>query len=630
MHSSHTKYKKLTEFNRKIILVDTYTDLNQIKKKIQNYDYTIISFDYESHQKLLNEKISHEVSDNYITDSQCKSLQNYVHKFASWFHQNDFSHLLEYRKINLGGLYEDELINYFVRFLKKFKEIEIIFNENSDKQFFAQNELFNIINYFSPLTNNLQKSKKNPELLMPEKIRITLSLFGYKKNFFLSKNFYLKLKSIQDIFVNNFFKPKTLDNEKTNILFVEYNTERFKDLFLKSRDFNAQIFYYGPKRPPFWNFSTLKTILNSKCRIITNQSLQESNKSRISNFNKIIFNMEKLLNENSSLENFFILENHPIFELIKPKLIELTQKRLSFILTEIELVNHMFEKFQFDYTVIINESGFYEKIISSLSNAHNIKCIHMQEGFHWDTDNSIKNISSQGVFLRNAKKLTVWGNIDKNLSINKAKTASSEIEIIGSPRYDNLFQSKSENSDYILLASSGDPQPEEIEGLRTNKIEKFLDDIFEISKIVSNMNEKLLIKLHPSSTQLMKIFELAPKINQKIVVIPNGEIIPLLSSAKLLICIGLSSALVEALILKKPVLFIPGMDYNWGNPSIITEKGCFISDIDNLKNELERILNDNKYLQEQQNLSQKYLSKLISFQGNGSQKFYEYLKNDSL
>ena len=630
MHSSHTKYKKLTEFNRKIILVDTYTDLNQIKKKIQNYDYTIISFDYESHQKLLNEKISHEVSDNYITDSQCKSLQNYVHKFASWFHQNDFSHLLEYRKINLGGLYEDELINYFVRFLKKFKEIEIIFNENSDKQFFAQNELFNIINYFSPLTNNLQKSKKNPELLMPEKIRITLSLFGYKKNFFLSKNFYLKLKSIQDIFVNNFFKPKTLDNEKTNILFVEYNTERFKDLFLKSRDFNAQIFYYGPKRPPFWNFSTLKTILNSKCRIITNQSLRESNKSGISNFNKIIFNMEKLLNENSSLENFFILENHPIFELIKPKLIELTQKRLSFILTEIELVNHMFEKFQFDYTVIINESGFYEKIISSLSNAHNIKCIHMQEGFHWDTDNSIKNISSQGVFLRNAKKLTVWGNIDKNLSINKAKTASSEIEIIGSPRYDNLFQSKSENSDYILLASSGDPQPEEIEGLRTNKIEKFLDDIFEISKIVSNMNEKLLIKLHPSSTQLMKIFELAPKINQKIIVIPNGEIIPLLSSAKLLICIGLSSALVEALILKKPVLFIPGMDYNWENPSIITEKGCFISDIDNLKNELERILNDNKYLQEQQNLSQKYLSKLISFQGNGSQKFYEYLKNDSL
>ena len=115
MYSSHTKYKKLSEFNRKIVLVDTFTDLNYIKKKFQNDDYTIISFDYESHQKLLNEKINHELSDNYITDSQCITLQNYVYKFASWFRESNFSHLLEYRKINLGGLYEDELINYFVK-----------------------------------------------------------------------------------------------------------------------------------------------------------------------------------------------------------------------------------------------------------------------------------------------------------------------------------------------------------------------------------------------------------------------------------------------------------------------------------------------------------------------------------
>ena len=108
----------------------------------------------------------------------------------------------------------------------------------------------------------------------------------------------------------------------------------------------------------------------------------------------------------------------------------------------------------------------------------------MQEGFHWDTDDSIKNISSQGVFLQDAKKLTVWGDIDRNLAVNKAKILSSQIEIIGSPRYDNLFHSKLKNSDYILLASSGDPQPEEIEGLRTNKIEKYLDDVFKISKIV--------------------------------------------------------------------------------------------------------------------------------------------------
>ncbi len=626
MYSSLTSTEKSNEFNGKIILVDTYTDIDYIKKNFQNNDSTIIAFDYESHQKLLNENITHELSDTYINDAQCKSLQNYVYKFAFWFLENEFSNFLEYRKINLGSLYQDELINYFVRFLKKFKEIEIIYSKNPNKQFFAQNELFNIIIYFSSSSKNIYKSKNNSELFTPEKIRFSFSLFGHQQNFFLNKDLYMKLKNLQDVFTNLLFKPKLLDNKKTNVLFVEYNTERYKELFLKSMDFNTQIFYYGPKRPPFWNTNTFKTILNSKCKIITNQFLHKSNKSEIP-ISQIRSNIQKLLNKNSSLENFFLFENHSIFDLIKPKLIELLENRLSFMLNEIELANHMLEKFQFDYTVIINESSFYEKIISILSDTHKIKCIHMQEGFHWDTDDSIKNTSSQGVFLQYAKKLTVWGEIDKNLSIDKAKTDSSLVEIIGAPRYDNLFQSTSKNSDYILLASSGDPQPEEIEGLRTKKIEKYLNDVLQISKIVSNMNEKIVIKLHPSSTQLLEIFHLAPKINQQIDVIPTGEIIPLLSSAKLLICIGLSSALVEALILKKPVLYMPGIDYNWGTPSIVTENGCFVTDIDNLKNELNKILSDKKYVHEQQNLSQIYLSKLINFQGNSSKKFYEFLKN---
>ena len=86
----------------------------------------------------------------------------------------------------------------------------------------------------------------------------------------------------------------------------------------------------------------------------------------------------------------------------------------------------------------------------------------------------------------------------------------------------------------------------------------------------------------------MNIIDLAPKISQKISVIPNGEIIPLLSSAKLLICIGLSSALIEAIILKKPVILLLGMDYNWGTPSIINDNGCLVSNIHNLKNEKKK------------------------------------------
>ena len=73
--------------------------------------------------------------------------------------------------INLGRLYQDELLNFFVRFLKKFKEIEIIFTSNQNKEFLAENELFDIIQFFTNSTLNLQKSTKKFHSFTHEEIR---------------------------------------------------------------------------------------------------------------------------------------------------------------------------------------------------------------------------------------------------------------------------------------------------------------------------------------------------------------------------------------------------------------------------------------------------------------------------
>ena len=203
------------------------------------------------------------------------------------------------------------------------------------------------------------------------------------------------------------------------------------------------------------------------------------------------------------------------------------------------------------------------------------------------------------------------------------------MKIIGAPRYDNLFNFNSENTkhDYILVASSGDPQPEEVNGIRIKKIEKYLTDILQISKTIHELDEEVLVKLHPSPTQLMDLVELGITSDPKITVASHGEITSFLPSAKLMISIGISSAIIEAFILKKPVIFIPGIDYNWEKPSIINEKGCLISSIGELKNDLKEILNDEKRYDEYQTSSQKYLSKLISHHGNASDEFYKHLKD---
>ena len=614
----------------KIILVDSTSNFENIKnffKKENNL--SIISFDYKSHKKLENGNIPHQISDDYITDLQCKTIQDYVYKFTYWYFEKDFSKFLEYREINLGRLFQDELLNFFVRFLKKFKEIEIIFASNQNKEFLAENELFDIIQFFTNSTLNLQKSTKKFHSFPHEEMRVNLKIAGYEKSLFLSRDRYLKLKKLSDFLINNMFNPKITDNTKTKILFAEYNTERYKELFLKSKKFNAEIFFYGKRRPAFWNGSTLKTIRNSKCKIITNHLIYDNvakHEEKLG-IKKMRTQLSELWKKNSSLEKFFTFGDFEVFTLIKPVLVELIENRLSRTIHEIELVNRMFQKIRFDFSVIINELGFSEQIISCLSKTHKVKCIHMQEGFHWDTIAAHANLTSQGAYLHDADTLAVWGDIDRSISIENGGIPSNKVRIIGAPRYDNLFNSETKKQDYILLASSGDPQPEEVNGIRINKIEEYLTDILQISKIVRELDEEVFIKLHPSPTQLMDLVELGKKIDPKITIVSHGEITSLLPSAKLVISIGMSSAIIEALILKKPVIFIPGIDYNWGDPSIINEKGCLISSINELKNDLKGVLNNTKLYAEQQNSSRKYLSKLISHHGNASDEFYKYLKN---
>ena len=613
-----------------ILLIDSTFDFDNIHKIIDEQSISIITFDYKSHKILEKQNIDHQLSDDYISDLDCKNIQEYVYKFSYWYYHEKFSDFLKHEKINIGRLYLDETLNFFVRFLKKFKEIESIFNSNPRKKFLADNELFDMITFFTNSVKNNYSSKSNLCSFTQDKIRVDLKISKFQKTIFINKTFYLKLKNFIDIFISSVINPEKISNSSTNVLFVEFNTERFAHLFLESRKFDTQIFFYGRRRPAFWNLSTFKTIINSKCKIITQKTLEnnelEKNKSiAIKDASEKLF---KLWEQNQSLEEFFMFYGYPIFRLIKPVLIRLIEKNIPNIFHEIEIVKAMFQNFKFDYSVIINESGFSEQIIAAMSKNFGITCIHLQEGFHQDSQGVINNLISQGVFLHDSIRLDVWGKVDKELAMKYGGVSSEKINIVGAPRYDTLFNSKKVPEEYIVLASSADPQPEEVEGLRIKKINKYLNDILEISKTISELNEKTVIKLHPSSTQLLDIVELAPKLNSKISVVNHGEISSLLPSAKLLISIGLTSAIIEALILKKPVILIPGIDYNWGSSSLETENGCLISTPEKIKQDLKQILDDKNYFVKNDSF-QKYLSKLIHYNGNASKIFYESLRKNS-
>ena len=612
--------------NQSILLIDSAFDFNNLKKIVNKKNITIITFDYKSHTILENQNISHKLSEDYLKDDQYEQIQEYVYKFSYWYTNEKFSNFLEHEQINIGRLYIDEMINFLVRFLKKFREIEVIFKSNPNKKFYADNELFDITKFFTNSVKNEFPSKSNPYSFTHDEIRLDLKINKFQKSFFINKTLYLKIKRLIDNITTSIVKPKRYSDSNIGILFAEFNTERFKDLFLESKKFNAQIFFYGRRRPAFWNMSTFKTMIDSKCKIITDKNLEDQKfeKNKSTSIKIAYDKLSKLWDKTQDLEEFFTFNSHPIFKLIKPTLIHLIEKNIPYIFHEIELVKTMFHSYKFDYSVIINESGFSEQIIAALSKNFGIKCIHLQEGFHPDSKGVIQNLTSQGVFLHDAEILNVWGEIDKELAIKFGNISTEKINIIGAPRYDDLFNSKKSLEKYVLLASSADPQPEEVEGLRIKKINKYLQNILETSKIISELDEEIIIKLHPSPTQLFDIVTLAPRLNSKISVVTKGEISSLLPSAKLLISIGLSSAMIEALILKIPVILIPGIDYNWGESSIENEKGCVISNLDAIKHDATKILQNKNFFHENESF-QNYLAKLIHFEGTSSKIFYQSL-----
>ena len=430
-----------------IILVDSSTNIDNLKNSLsKEKNRLIITFDYTSHKKLENEKIIHKLSDDYVSDQNYKDIQKYVYKFSYWYLNDNFSKLLTYDGINLAKLFLDELINFFVRFLKKFKEIETIYNLYPQKKFVANGELDDIINFFTTNVNSNPSIKKNSLEFTHDLIKVSLKIANFKRDIFIKKTSYLKIKNLVDILSKIISNSKTNNNNK-KILFSEFNTERFSDLFIESKNHNTEIYFLGRRRPPFWNFSTLKTMLRSKCRIITDGDFQQKTilKNINSTLDQVKSQFEKLWKYDVLLNEYFTFEDYKIFKLIKPTLNELLDKKLFKTLYEIELANQTFQKFNFDYSVIINESGFSEQIISSLSKKYQIPCIHMQEGFHWDSIGAKENLSSQGVFLEDAEKLAVWGEIDKKLAIEIGKISPEKIHVIGAPRYDQLFRTDSSN-----------------------------------------------------------------------------------------------------------------------------------------------------------------------------------------
>lgn len=606
--------------NLTILFIDS-NSIHVARNKI-NSNIKVISFDYESHKALSEKNIQHSMSDEYTNEEKLLKIQNLTYKLTEWYSEDEVKKYLEYNGLNLGKLFYDELLYELLKIIKKFFEVREIFQLYPNANYVAPNLLYDTLCLFTKSVTKIH-NKEKLHIFGTERIRLNFKVGNKHFVFYISRSSYLKIKNVFEKLVHTFLCHKK--NNNPNLLLVEFHTTRYKDLLFTSKKFPINIMFYGRRRPAFWNRESFFIIKKSKCSIITPSSLIYSSlKEHVKRESEQVLMKLKSMWDNEEFFNvFFSINTISFWSILKPILTPLLEKRINETIYEIKIAEQMFGRYDFSTVIVLSEIGFIEQIVINQAKKSKVPVILFQEGYHWDTKEANQMNRSQGMYPINTDILLAWSKIDEKDAITNAGILPHKIKVLGSPRYDTIVNQKNnQQEEYILLATIG-PQPEDIHGLVVPNIIEYEQSIFEICTIVNNLGKKLIVKLHPSPDEL-DVTSLIKKINPKIIVIAGGDILPLIQSCSIMIVLHLSTAIIEAQILQKPIICVPTIDYKWGHPEIFKSNACVLTTVKDLEQNIQRILNDEFKTNLLEN-EKSFLEKNFVNLGTASYKIFEFI-----
>ena len=586
------KNNDLSNLNSEIlILVDSSSNLDEIQKTFTKSNTKIISFDYKSHKLLSSKNIKHIISDNFLIKDDIEKIRNSSYVFSKWYNEKSLTSIISYKNVNLGQLYYPEFHYFLVPFLKFFLEIHKIFSKYPESYFYASGMIFNII---KSLTENCEEFKitTNDKEFLYDSIDVPIKLGNYNKTLHFSRSTYKKIKNISDNAIHLFFHPQN-NKDLNKILLIESDVIKYNKLFLAFSQTDLSPICYNRRRPTIWNKETFSIIRKSKCKIITSNALNE--KGIKQNIKNDIENYEEKLNQidNSFMSTFFTINGTSFWDIIKPLFIKLGKKRISDGIFEINLASKLLKQHNFKTILLWSEHGFTEQIILQLTNNLKINTVLVQHGLYYDTKSALDFNKFIGVLPNYSDYIIVWGNILANYAI-ECGVPKNKIQILGNPIYDTIFQNiVTENKKYILLATPPITK-NYVDDLTIKTQENFENAVKTVCEKAKKLNMSIIIKSHPFIGEF-DLEKLVKDIDPNIPVIRTSSITPLIQSCEVLVTFDISTIILEAQILKKPVISIDIRDHLYGDSEIISSQSCVSTTISNFDKSLDKVLNDNSF-----------------------------------
>jgi UDP-N-acetylglucosamine 2-epimerase len=451
---------------------------------------------------------------------------------------------------------------------------------------------------------------------------------NHSMEFRIPKKAFTRLKNISEKPLK-FLLPKnhSIDENSKNILVIEFNTIRYQTFFEQMSNSNLNFVTYNRRSPTFWNIQSYNLIKQSGCIIETKNSLYDTNLKKIISDGKIQLKTKilDLFSRENFFKSFFSIDGISFWSPFKAFFSNYFIKRALEFIEEVELTKKLMEKYDFSSILILSEVGSNERIALQLAHQKQIPVCLVQHGINYNTKESYDMNVAKGSLPIKSDYFLCWGRISEEYSKSMG-IKSEKVHSVGSAVFDDVRFNEQDCSkkDYVLLAT-GSPTKEHTTDLTVEIIEKNMNAVKKICQVVTKHNKKLIIKTHPSPDELDPSF-IAKQVNSEIKVIKEGKISPLIQSCDLLIINDLTSPILDAYIMKKPVMSLLVTDNGNGIPTAFKNNSCLITDLEKFDHDLKNVL-DNDSVRNQLIINGTKSSKeYLAYQNNGSKKLIRFLE----
>ena len=617
----------LFNLDKEVILInDVFSAKNLLEHYDQNSNKIIISFNFSTHLDLKKKNIPHNLVEDYLDVKDKKNIDETARDIVfSWYKHSNIEESISFKDLNLGWLVENELFEYILITLKNYFGILRIIEKEKPERILGTDTFCLISNQIK--NNNKieikEYTKTKQKSLAFDNIDIPINFQGNTHHVQISRKNALKIKQVLDSFSSLLFSPKKKSTRKS-ILLIDFKISLYQD-FLKilSRS-NVDILLLNLRKPSISNVNDIKLMNRFGIKIINYKKfLTESHKNNIKYYEKEIIRKLDLLFDSHHLDNKFQINGEDFSIIVKEHLKEILSKRFTEAVTYYEAVDRIFEQVNIDKILALNDVGFEEKIILSLANSHGISGHILQHGIFTDNEYLEKFSNIIPIFPKFGFKAVVWGRVLEKYLVDKG-ISKKQICVVGSPRHDQFFQKQEDEIKNVLICST--PQSSiDCDSIDSHAYDEAYCMIQEMINTINGENYSIIVKEHPSQYDPLDVTSAISSVDKSIHFYKNQDILKLIRKSEIVICIGFSTVLLEAMMLGKPTILYQ-IHPNWiKNDGIISDATNIVKTNEEFKRLFHKLITDKQFKNLQIEKGNEFVEKYMENLGIASETLKDEL-----